>query len=364
MAARGRLDDATAAARRDAIRGARDYETLAGADLVVEAVFEDLDVKEGVFRALDRAMKQGALIATNTSTLDIDKLAAFTARPADVVGMHFFSPANVMRLLEVVRSKATSPGAIATAMEVGRAIGKVPVLAGNCDGFIGNRMLDKYITEAMAMVEEGASPLEVDTALTRFGLAMGPFAVLDLAGLDVSWRIRQRRLAEGRSYGSPLMDLFHQAGRFGQKTGRGFYRYESGNRAPLPDAEADAIVAAFRAALGGRARTVPEVEIAKRCVYALVNEGANILADGIALRAGDIDVVYVYGYGFPAWRGGPMKYAELRGLAAVLGDISIFETRFGERWRAAPLLKRLVAEGERGWPRSAGVSATPECEQS
>ena len=322
---------------------------LADVDIVVEAAFEDMGVKADVFRELDRVCKKGAILASNTSTLDIDEIASFTSRPADVVGMHFFSPANVMRLVEIVHGKETSPEVVASAIAAARKIGKIGVSVGNCDGFVGNRMLEKYITEAMTIVEEGASPADVDAALTRWGMAMGPFAVCDLTGIDVNWQIRQRRLQQGGAYASPLLDRFYEAGRYGQKTAAGFYRYEG--RTPLPDPEADAIIEAWRDELGNRVGSVSEQEIVKRTIYALVNEGANILEEGIAYRSDDIDVIYIHGYGFPAWRGGPMKYAELRSLAEVLSDIDIFHMRFGDRWEAAPLLKALVTERKPKWPR-------------
>ena len=349
MVKRGRLDQATMEARLASIKTSLDYNDLAAADIVVEAAFEDMGVKEQVFRELDRVCKKGAILASNTSTLDIDQIAGFTQRAPDVLGMHFFSPANVMRLVEVVRGKETSAEVLATTLALAKRLGKVGVLVGNCDGFVGNRMLEKYLTEAMLIVEEGASPTDVDAALTSWGMAMGPFAVCDLAGIDVNWHIRQRRVKLGGSFGSALLDRFYEAGRLGQKTGKGFYRYEG--RTALPDPDADAIVAARRAELGARVRPVSEQEIVKRTIYALVNEGANIIDEGIAARSDDIDVIYLYGYGFPAWRGGPMKYAELRGLAEVLSDIDIFHMRFGERWRPAPLLKSLVTERKPRWPR-------------
>ena len=254
-----------------------------------------------------------------------------------------------MRVLEIVRGERTSPGVLATAIAAGRKIGKIGTVVGNCDGFAGNRMIEKYFTEAILCVEEGASPADVDAALTRWGMAMGPFAVLDLVGIDVSWQIRQRRLKEGRNYESPLTDRFYEAGRYGQKTGAGFYRYQPGSRAALPDPEADAIIDRYRAELGGRVARVPDQEIVKRTVYALVNEAANILGEGIAYRSGDLDLISIYGYGFPAWRGGPMKYAELRGLAEVLADIHMFHIRFGERWKPAPLLISLVTGRKWKW---------------
>jgi 3-hydroxyacyl-CoA dehydrogenase len=351
MVQRGRLDQAGMDARIDLIKSTLDYGALADADLVVEAAFEDLGVKEQVFRELDRVCKKGAILASNTSTLDIDKIASFTSRPADVVGMHFFSPANVMRLVEVVHGEETSREVLASALAAARMIGKIGVSVGNCDGFVGNRMVEKYITEAMLIVEEGASPADVDAALTRWGMAMGPFAVLDLTGIDVNWHIRQKRLHEGRTYASPLLDRFYEAGRYGQKTAAGFYRYELQSHAALPDPEADAIIEAYRDELGNRISSVSDQEIVKRTIYALVNEGANILDKGIAYRSSDIDIVYIHGYGFPAWRGGPMKFAELRSLAEVLSDIDIFHKRFGDRWRPARLLKALVTERKPKWPR-------------
>ncbi|MGO9984952.1 MAG: 3-hydroxyacyl-CoA dehydrogenase NAD-binding domain-containing protein [Rhodomicrobium sp.] len=351
MVRRGRLDKAGMDKRMGAIASSIDYNALSDVDLVIEAAFEDLGVKEQVFRELDKVCKRGAVLATNTSTLDIDKIASFTSRPADVLGMHFFSPANVMRLIEIVRGKETAPDVLATAMAAGRKAGKLCVAVGNCDGFAGNRMLEKYFTEAILCVEEGASPADVDSALTHWGMAMGPFTVMDLAGIDVSWHIRQRKVKEGKSYGSPLMDRFYEAGRYGQKTAKGFYRYEPGSRLALADPEADAIIETYREELGNRVAPVPDQEIVKRTIYALVNEGANLLDEGIVYRPSDIDVIYINGYGFPAWRGGPMKYAELRGLADVLGDIDMFHTRFGERWKPAPLLVSLVTGRKWKWPK-------------
>ncbi len=354
MVRRGRIDQPAMNKRMDLIQGAVEFSALAGANLVIEAAFEDMGVKEQVFRELDKVCQPGALLASNTSTLDIDKIAAATSRPADVLGMHFFSPANVMRLIEIVRGKETAPDALVTAMAVARALGKTGVAVGNCDGFAGNRMLEKYITEALLMVEEGSCPADVDAALTRWGMAMGPFAMMDLAGVDVNWHIRQRRLKEGKPYGSALLDRFYEKGRYGQKTMAGFYRYEPGSRTPLPDPYADAIIEAYRRDLGHRVARVPDQEIVNRAIYSLVNEGATILDEGIVYRSGDIDVIYIYGYGFPAWRGGPMKYAELRGLADVLADIEMFQHRFGPRWKPAPLLVSLVTARKWKWPKQDG----------
>jgi len=267
-----------------------------------------------------------------------------------VVGMHFFSPANVMKLLEVVRGRDSAADAIQTAMVIGRKIGKVAVAVGNCDGFVGNRMLQYYATEAQRLVIEGASVSAVDQAARRYGLAMGPFAMGDMAGLDVMQAIRDRRVAEGKIYGTALSDLLTTDGRKGQKNGRGWYLYEPGDRTPRPDPAVAAMVDAYRQQHGITPRTIGEAEIEKRLVYALVNEGARILEEGMAQSPGDIDIVYLYGYGFPAWRGGPMKQAELTGLAKVLADITRFAQMAGDdptgaHWSPAPLLVRLVAEG-------------------
>jgi 3-hydroxyacyl-CoA dehydrogenase len=309
-----------------------------------------LAVKPAVFARLGDVAKRGAVLASNTSTLDIDAIAAASGRPADVVGMHFFSPANVMKLLEVVRGRDSAADAIQTAMSIGRKIGKVAVAVGNCDGFVGNRMLQYYATEAHRLVIEGASVAAVDQAARRYGLAMGPFAMGDMAGLDVMQAIRDRRVAEGKIYGTALSDLLTADGRKGQKNGRGWYHYEPGDRTPRPDPAVAAMVDAYRQQHGITPRPIGEEEIQKRLVYALVNEGARILEEGMAQRPGDIDIVYLYGYGFPAWRGGPMKQAELTGLANVLADITRFAQMAGDdptgaHWSPAPLLVRLVAEG-------------------
>jgi 3-hydroxyacyl-CoA dehydrogenase len=345
--AKGRLSQADMDRRMALITPTTSYDDLATADIIVEAVFEEMEIKRTVFRELDRVAKKGAILATNTSTLDIDAIANETRRPEDVIGMHFFSPANVMRLLEVVRGAKTSKDVIATAMQVGKKIGKVSVLVGNTDGFVGNRMLAYYGTETQNLIEEGALPQQVDKALTEFGLAMGPFAMYDLAGIDVSWRIRQRRLAEGMPYGSALLDRLYLMDRYGQKTSAGWYRYEKGSRAPIPDEHVETMIRNHREVHGITPRAISDEEIVKRSIYALVNEGAKILEEGFALRAGDIDIVYLYGYGFPAWRGGPMKYAELVGLKSVLEDIRSFQAKYGDAvWKPAPLLERLVAEGK------------------
>jgi 3-hydroxyacyl-CoA dehydrogenase len=347
--AKGRLSQSEMDRRVGLIDGALDLGATRDADVIVEAVFEEMTIKKDVFRRLDATAKPGAILATNTSTLDVDEIAAVTGRPADVVGMHFFSPANVMRLLEVVRGRATAKDVIATAMKLGRKLGKVPVLVGVCDGFVGNRMLHRYLRQAQFLVEEGAAPQRVDKALYDFGFPMGPFAMMDLVGLDVGWRIRQRQ-AETRDPNerySRIADLICERGRFGQKTGSGWYRYEKGDRTPIPDPEIDRLITEEARRIGIARRAVGEEEIVKRCVYALVNEGAKILDEGIAQRAGDIDIIYVYGYGFPAWRGGPMFHADLVGLANVLADIRQFATLDAGSWAAAPLLERLAAGGGR-----------------
>ncbi|MQP66668.1 3-hydroxyacyl-CoA dehydrogenase [Niveispirillum sp. SYP-B3756] len=348
--AKGRLTQATMDKRLSLITQTTDYADLSAVDLVVEAAYEDMAVKQAVFARLGDVTKPGAVLASNTSTLDIDAIAAASGRPADVVGMHFFSPANVMKLLEVVRGRDSAADAIQTAMSIGRKIGKVAVAVGNCDGFVGNRMLQYYATEAQRLVIEGASVAAVDQAARRYGLAMGPFAMGDMAGLDVMQAIRDRRVAEGKIYGTALSDLLTADGRKGQKNGRGWYHYEPGDRTPRPDPAVAAMVDAYRQQHGITPRTIGEEEIQKRLVYALVNEGARILEEGMAQSPGDIDIVYLYGYGFPAWRGGPMKQAELTGLADVLADITRFAQMAGDdptgaHWSPAPLLVQLVAEG-------------------
>jgi 3-hydroxyacyl-CoA dehydrogenase len=346
--AKGRLPQAAMDERIGLIRGALDMAVVREADIVIEAVFEEMDIKKDVFRVLDLLCKPGAILATNTSTLDVDAIAAVTKRPADVIGTHFFSPANVMRLLEVVRGKATAKDVIATTMKLGRTLGKVPVLVGVCDGFVGNRMLYRYFRQAEFLVEEGALPQQVDKVMTDFGLPMGLFAMSDLAGNDVTWRIRKRQAAELPSSVrvSRIIDQLCERGRFGQKTGAGWYRYEKGGRTPVADPEVEAIIKAESARLGITRREIGDEEIRKRCLYALVNEGAKILEEGIALRPGDIDIIYIYGYGFPAWRGGPMFYADQIGLKSVYDDICRFAKRDAEAWTPAPLLKRLVEQGK------------------
>ncbi|MBF5042011.1 3-hydroxyacyl-CoA dehydrogenase [Aggregicoccus sp. 17bor-14] len=325
-------------------------EDLREVDLVVEAVFEELGVKEQVFRQLDAVVKPGAILATNTSTLDVNRIAAFTKRPQDVLGMHFFSPANVMKLLEVVRGERTANDVLATVMALARRIKKTAVVSGVCDGFIGNRMIEQYSRQAMFLVEEGASPQQVDGALERWGFAMGPFRMSDLAGNDISWAIRKRRYAEQPALRySRVADRLCEQGRFGQKTGAGWYDYAPGKREAQVSPVVEALVSEHRQALGIAPRAIGDEEIVLRLVYALVNEGARLLEEGIAARASDIDLVYLTGYGFPLHRGGPMHYANEQGLARVVETMARFAQNphdDAEFWRPAPLLARLAAEGK------------------
>jgi len=326
------------------------YEPLCDVDLVVEAVFESLEIKRKVFERLDEIVKQGAILASNTSTLNLDAIAQFTKRPQDVIGLHFFSPANVMRLLEVVRGAKTATDTLATAMALAKTIGKIAVVSGVCDGFIGNRMVARYGMAAHDLLVAGALPQQIDAALQKFGMAMGPFRMADLAGLDIGWAIRKRRAAEFPNQEfSNVADILCEAGRFGQKTGSGFYRYEAGARDAIPDPAVTAIIERFREARGIVARPVSDTEIIERCVYALINEGARIVEEGIAQRSSDVDIVYLNGYGFPAYRGGPMFYADSVGLITVARTLSRIAAAPGADaafWTPAPLLARLAQEGK------------------
>jgi 3-hydroxyacyl-CoA dehydrogenase len=322
------------------LTGVTSLEALAQADMVIEAVFEEMDIKKKVFGALDRITKQGAVLATNTSYLDVNAIARTTTRPEDVLGTHFFSPANVMRLLEIVRGKATAPDVLATAMAVGRRIGKVPVVVGVCHGFVGNRMLSPRSVQAERLLLEGALPQDVDAASVEFGFPMGPLAMGDLAGLDVGWRIRK---AMGTR--AEISDALAEAGRYGQKTGRGYYIYEAGSRTPIPDPEVEGMIVAASARLGIKRRNIDKQEIVERLVFPMINEGARILAEGIALRPGDIDVIWVYGYGWPVWRGGPMYYADQVGLPYVRDQLAAYAARAVDpSLEPAPLLTRLAQE--------------------
>jgi 3-hydroxyacyl-CoA dehydrogenase len=311
-------------------------------------------VKQAVFEKLDTVAKPGAILATNTSTLDVNRIAAFTRRPQDVVGMHFFSPANVMKLLEVVRGQQTAKDVLVTVMQIARKINKTAVVAGVCDGFIGNRMIEQYLRQAMFLLDEGASPQQVDRALERFGMAMGPFRMSDLAGNDVGWYIRKRRYIEKPNVVySRIADRLCELGRFGQKTGLGWYRYEAGRRDAIPDPMVEEMIAGYRREIGTQSGIVPrkiaDDEIVERCILALVNEGARILDEGIAQRASDIDMVYLTGYGFPLYRGGPMLYADTLGLYNVARSMKRLAANAHADpafWQPAPLLARLAAEGK------------------
>ncbi|MEN3276791.1 MAG: 3-hydroxyacyl-CoA dehydrogenase [Massilia sp.] len=345
---KGKLAPEKAERRIGLITGTLSYEDIAQADIVIEAVFEDLKVKETVFRQLDKTVKPGAILASNTSTLDLNRIASFTNRPQDVIGLHFFSPANVMKLLEIVRGAQTGKDVLATALALSKKIRKTGVVSGVCDGFIGNRMLEQYLRQAFFLLEEGALPEQVDKAIEGFGFAMGPFRMSDLAGNDIGWYIRKRRYVESPEIGySKVPDLLCELGRFGQKTGAGWYDYKAGDRTAYPSQAVNDMILTQSAADGVERRTIPDEEIVQRLVFALVNEGARILEEGIALRASDIDMVYLTGYGFPLHRGGPMLYADTVGLPAVLEAIRGFARgRHGEAWTPAPLLERLAGEGK------------------
>jgi 3-hydroxyacyl-CoA dehydrogenase len=346
---RGRLKADEMEKRYALIQPVTDLNAIRPADIVVEAVFERMDVKQDMFRKIDAVAKPGAILATNTSTLDVNKIAEVTKRPQDVIGTHFFSPANVMRLLEVVRAAKTGKDVLATVMKLGKKIRKVPIVSGVCDGFIGNRMLERYTQQAGLLLDEGASPQQVDAALQKWGMAMGPFTMSDMAGNDIGWDIRKRRYYEKPDMAySKFADKVCELGRYGQKTGKGFYRYEPGNRKPQVDPEIDALLEKYRKEVGLQPRRISDEEIVERCIYALANEGARILEEGIALRASDVDMVYLTGYGFPTHRGGPMFYADTVGLDKVLAAIARFQKGYhGEQWQPAPLLVKLAKEGKR-----------------
>jgi 3-hydroxyacyl-CoA dehydrogenase len=327
-----------------------DMQEIASCDLVIEAVFEDMSVKEQVFKKLDAVMKPGAILASNTSTLDLNKIASFTQRPSDVIGMHFFSPANVMKLLEVVRGEQTSKEVLATVMALGKKIKKTCVLSGVCDGFIGNRMIGQYFRQAETLVDEGASPYQIDKAIEAFGFPMGPFRMSDMAGNDIFWAIRKRQEAEmPHKNFSPIIHLIAEKKRFGQKVGAGYYDYVPGQRAPKESQEVLDMIEASREARDLTPRKVSQQEIVQRLVFALVNEGARILEEGISSKAGDIDMVYLTGYGFPIWRGGPMCYADEVGLFNVTQTMKRFARNpkdDAEFWQPAKWLVDLVAQGK------------------
>ena len=325
------------------------YEGFKDVDLVIEAVFENMDVKRQVFKTLDEVCMPGAILASNTSYLNLDQIADITQRPQDVIGLHFFSPANVMKLLEVVRGAKTSPDVLATCMALARKIKKVAVVSGVCDGFIGNRMLARYGAAASALINAGALPQQIDGALQGFGMAMGPFRMGDLAGLDIGWAARKRRAAEAGVEMKPVVaDTLCEAGRFGQKTGAGWYRYEAGRRDPIPDPVTQSLIEQYRKDNAITPRQIDDAEVVERCIFALVNEGARILAEGIAARASDIDVVYLNGYGFPQHRGGPMLYADTVGLPMVVRALRRFAAEPGAdaSWQPAALLVQLAEDGK------------------
>ncbi len=347
---KGKLKEDKAAQRMALLSTTLSYDDIKDADLVIEAVFEDMGVKEAVFKQLDAVMKPGAILASNTSTLDLNKIASFTKRPQDVVGMHFFSPANVMKLLEVVRGKDTAKDVLATVMDVAKKIKKIAVLSGVCDGFIGNRMIEQYGRQAGFLLDEGCTPAQVDRAIEKFGWAMGPFRMGDLAGNDIGWAIRKRRYQEQPDMRySKTADLLCELGRFGQKTGAGWYDYKPGKRDAIPNKDVEAMIAKHRESLGIKPRKISDEEIVQRLNFALVNEAAHILEEGIASKASDIDMVYISGYGFPIYRGGPMNYADELGLFNVVQAMQRFATNphdDAEFWKPAPLLAKLAAEGK------------------
>ncbi len=345
---KGKLSQADLDARMALLTPSLSYDALRDADLIIEAVFEEMGVKEQVFKKLDEVAKPGAILASNTSTLDVNKIASFTKRPADVLGLHFFSPANIMRLLEVVRGEKTAKDVLATVMQLAKKIKKTAVVSGVCDGFIGNRMLHLYMRQADQLVEEGATPWQVDKVIEKFGFAMGPFRVADLAGIDIGYAIRKAKYAQNPALKQPnVADRVAELGRFGQKTGAGYYKYEAGRRDAIPDPAIEQLIDQVRKEKGVTPRKVTDDEILQRCVYALVNEGARILEEGIAQRASDVDMVYLTGYGFPIFRGGPMLYADTVGLYSVARACKRFQTQTGDKfWEPAPLLAQLAANGK------------------
>ena len=348
-AKKGRITEAQVGERMALIAPTLGYDAMKDVDLVIEAVFENMDVKRQVFKTLDEVCKPGAILASNTSALNLNTIAGFTRRPQDVIGLHFFSPANVMRLLEIVRGDQTAKDVLATCMAMAKTIKKVGVVSGVCDGFIGNRMLAKYGAAANGLLMQGALPQQVDKALEKFGFAMGPFRVGDLAGLDIGWAGRKRRAAENpNAYQRVVADAICEQGRFGQKTGAGWYRYEPGARDPIPDPVVTEIIESFRKERGITARKITDDEVVERCVFALVNEGARILDEKIAARASDIDVVYLNGYGFPQHRGGPMLHADIVGLPNVVRSLKRFAAEPGAEawWQPAPLLQQLADDGK------------------
>lgn len=345
---KGRLTQKQMDERMALIEPTTSYDKFKEADIVVEAVFEEMALKKKVFAELEKVTRPDAILASNTSTLNVDEIASATSRPANVIGHHYFSPANVMRVIEIVRGKQSSDAVIATSMALSKKLNKVGILVGNCRGFVGNRMFHHYQREAQFLLEEGAKVEQVDAVLYDYGMAMGPLAVGDLAGLDVGWRIRKEyKHLDPPGIRQPLVaDIICEQGRYGQKTGAGWYKYEAGSRAPVPDPAVQAIIEQAAAKAGIKRRAISNEEILERTLYALVNEGANILAEGIALRAVDIDMLYILGYGYPAFRGGPMWYADTVGLKKVYDKICQFEKEHGSLWAPSPLLKELAESGK------------------
>ncbi|HEX2653962.1 MAG TPA: 3-hydroxyacyl-CoA dehydrogenase NAD-binding domain-containing protein [Xanthobacteraceae bacterium] len=340
-AARGGLAADEMERRINSITGSTAFDTVSQADIVIEAIFEEMDIKKQVFGDLDRLTKPETVLATNTSYLDVNVIAQSTKRPGSVLGMHFFSPANIMRLCEIVRGDATAPDVLASAIAVARKLGKVPVVVGVCHGFVGNRMLRARSIEGERLLLEGALPQDVDRAIVEFGFPMGPFAMSDLAGLDVSWRMRKAQGARAE-----IADALCEAGRFGQKTGKGFYRYEAGARTPLPDPEVEQMIVAASARLGIKRRAIDTQEIVERLIFPMINEGARILEEGVALRSGDIDVIWIYGYGWPVWRGGPMYYADRVGISYIRDRLAEFAARSSDpRHEPANLIKQYANDG-------------------
>ncbi len=345
---KGRLTPEKMAERLKLITPTLTYDGFKEADIVVEAAFEDIEVKKSVFKELDGATRPDCILATNTSTLDIDKMASVVSNPERVIGHHFFSPANVMKLLEIVKGEKSSPEVIATSMAIAKKIKKIGVLVGNCFGFVGNRMVGQYTREAQFLLEEGASPAQVDKALSDFGMAMGPIAMTDLAGVDVSYKVKQggKALVPPGWRISNLIDKIYEAGRYGQKNGKGFYLYKEGDRKPQPDPEVEAIIEQCAKEAGITRRAITDEEIIERTIYALINEGAKILDEGFASKSSDIDIIYVFGYGFPPYRGGPMWYGSTVGLKKVYDKVCEFEKKHGEMWKPSCLLKKLAEEGK------------------
>jgi 3-hydroxyacyl-CoA dehydrogenase len=342
----GRIDQAGADARRARISAAADYPAIRDVDLVIEAIYENLELKQQIFRELDGLLQPRAILASNTSALDIDAIAAVTRRPRQVLGLHFFSPAHIMKLLEIVRGAATAPQVLKVALALGERMGKVSVVSGNCPGFIGNRMLRTYVLEARKMLLEGAFPYQVDAALQGFGFAMGPFRMYDVVGIDLEWRARQLAGKGQEAHEVQVDNRLCEAGRFGQKSGKGYYHYEPGSRQAEHDVQVDALVQEVSEGLGYRRRDIGPEEILERCLLALVNEGAKILEEGIAGSAHDIDLVYLNGYGFPADKGGPMSWADRQGLVSIQQGLLQLQAESGAHWKPARLIDELVQAGK------------------